>query len=129
MTQNQSNQHTNLERKLARKQRAASKAATKEMKMASKGKPSKRAPRLQEQEQANVQQLQQQQGAISHERKRSEKLERQLISLMQSDAQSETLISKADQLQKSQWREIRVADFGNDAARCNRRSALMVAAY
>merc|ERR1711998_795221 len=119
---NTCNNQSNLERKLARKQRAASKAASKEMKMAHKGKPSKRANRLQEQAQANVQQLQQQQGAVTHERKRSDKLERQLQSLMQKDAQSQTLLAKADELQKAQWREIRRADFGHASARSNRRS-------
>merc|ERR1711977_12090 len=130
----ESNQ-TNMQRKLARKQRGVAKATSKEqrkeMKLASKGKPSRQhRASLQEQAQANVQQVQQQQGAISH--KRSVKLARQLNSLTQRDAQSQTLMAKADQLLKAQWREARVADFGTkgleSTARCNRRSALLVAA-
>merc|ERR1712159_95810 len=134
-THMESNQ-TNMQRKLARKQRAVAKAASKEqrkeMKLANKGRPSRQhRGSLQEQAQANVQQVQQQQGAISH--KRSAKLARQLNSLMQRDAQSQTLVAKADQLLKAQWREARVADFGTkggleSTARCNRRSALLVAA-
>merc|ERR1712167_505329 len=99
MTAHNHDNQTSMERKLMRKQRAASKAASKEMKLANKGKPTKRASRLQEQAVANVQQLQQQKGAVSHERKRSEKLERQLNSLMKCDAHSQPLLAKADELQ------------------------------
>merc|ERR1711939_307509 len=119
--------NTALDRKIARKQRAAEKAAVKEMRLADKGKPTKKHARV-EQAKAAVYQLEQQQQKDETLQHRSQKLERQLESLVNKNANRETLMTKADELQKCQWREARVADFartGFTAARVNRRSAMV----
>merc|ERR1712093_850444 len=114
---------TALDRKIARKQRAAD-----------KGKPAKKHARV-DQAQAAVQQLEQQQQkdeTVQH-RKRSQKLARQLESLVNKNATWENLMSKADELQKCQWREARVADFGRKtgfkptSSRTTRRAAMVAA--
>merc|ERR1712093_645273 len=106
----------------------------KEMRIANKGKPTKKHARV-EQAQAAVQQLEQQQQkdeTVQH-RKRSQKLARQLESLVNKNATWENLMSKADELQKCQWREARVADFGRKtgfkptSSRTTRRAAMVAA--
>jgi len=100
--------------------------------MANKGKPSrKHVPCIQkhvEQAQPTVEQ-----NTTSATRKRSDKLARQLKSLMTKDANWATVMAKADELQKSKWRESRVADLGRktgfkpSAPLVSRRSALIAA--
>merc|ERR1712230_312268 len=90
---------TALDRKIARKQRAADKAGVKEMRIANKGKPTKKHARV-EQAQTAVQQLEQQQQkdeTVQH-RQRSQKLARQLESLVNKNATWENLMSKTDEL-------------------------------
>merc|ERR1711998_730104 len=66
-------------------------------------------------------------------RTRSEKLERQLASLIQKDAQLKTIELKADEMMKAKYREARVADFGrksgfkDSAPRIARRTQLVAA--
>ena len=124
-------------RKLERKQRALAKAQSKEMRMADKGKPTKR--RLVQQAEASLLQAQTQtEGRDSSApvaKKRSDKLARQLQSLIQKDAQWETLCAKSDAITKAKYREARVADFGRksghkmSAPRVTRRDGLIAAAY
>jgi len=119
-------------RKMERKQRALAKVQSKEMRMADKGKPSKR--RLVQQAEASLQQAQTQaEGKDSSApiaKKRSDKLERQLQHLIQKDAKWETLCAQSDAITKAKYREARVADFGRkmNAPRVTRRDGLIAAA-
>merc|ERR1711939_35738 len=88
-----------------------------------------------EQAESQVQRLQDREDTTTPmTRKRSEKLARQLKSLIEKDAQWSTLCAKAEEVTKAEWREARVADIGRrggfkaSAPRVARRQASLVAA-
>merc|ERR550514_1015169 len=99
-------------RKVERKQRAAAKAHKKEMRLGDKGKPTKKSQSKQADAAVTRMEVQQNDDRAQATRTRSEKLERQLASLIQKDAQLKTIELKADEMMKAKYREARVADFG-----------------
>jgi len=121
-------------RKLERKQKAAAKVHKKEMRLSDKNKPTKKAQSKQADAVVTHLEAQQNPDRAQATKTRSVKLERQLASLIQKDAQLKTIQMKADEMTKAKYREARVADFGRrdgfkaSAPRVARRTQALVAA-
>merc|ERR1739841_385410 len=119
-------------RKAVRKQRALAKASQKEMRIANKGKPTKRAQAQSHQAAQNVERQSAQDERAAIPKQRSDKLARHYLKLVSKQANPEKLSAAAEAATNARYREARVDDVGRlhgfkrTAPRVTRRQALLI---